>query len=355
MVPIDARLALFGLGDVGQALARSLSSAPIDGVRLVAAQDSSAACHRPDGLDPGDLADRKSRSGALPGTGPTVPELVADDRVDVVVDVSPTDLHDGQPSRRLVRRCRRRGVAVVTANKGPLALDPALGDRFRDAGVPLGVEATVGGGLPLLSTLDRLDAGDRVTAIRGTLNGSTSRILADVEAGRSLDDALRAARQAGVLEADPSLDLDGWDAAAKAAIVAQRAFDVPVGIDDVDRTGIRGLDGGEIRWAKSKGQAIRLVAAVTPDRCRVAPVSLDADDPLAARGLGNAVRIALADGDEILLAGPGAGPRPTATALRRDLVATLADLRDEGSGPVQPACRRAVSVAVSSLDDRSTG
>lgn len=355
MVPIDARLALFGFGAVGQGLARSLSLAPIDGIRVVAAQDSTQACHRSGGLDPGDLADRKSRSGTLPGTGPTVAELVADDRVDIVVDVSPTDLSEGEPSRRLYRRCRRRGVAVVTANKGPLAVDPELRDRFHRAGVPLGVEATVGGGLPVLSTLDRLAAGDRVTTVTGTLNGSTSRILAAVEDGRSVDDAVRAARRAGLLEADASLDLEGWDAAAKAAIVAQRTFDAPLAVDDVDRTGIRDLEAEEVRWSAGKGHAIRLVATVTPTRCRVAPVSLDGDDPLAASGHGNAIRVGLADGEEILLAGPGAGPRPTATALRRDLVATLDELREERSGPDQPARRRAVSVASSSPDDRSTG
>lgn len=355
VVPIDARLALFGFGAVGQALARSLSSAPIDGIRVVAAQDSTHTCHRSGGLYPGDLADRKSRSGTLPGTGPTVAELVADDRVDIVVDLSPTDLLDGEPSRRLLRRCRRRGVAVVTANKGPVAVDPKLRDRFQRADVPLGVEATVGGGMPVLSTLDRLDAGDRVTAVTGTLNGSTSRILAAVEEGRSVDDAVRAARRAGTLEADASLDLDGWDAAAKAAIVAQVAFDAPVTVDDVDRTGVRGLDGDEIRWSAGKGQVTRLVATVTQTRCRVAPVSLDGDDPLAASGHGNAIRVELAHGEEVLLAGPGAGPGPTATALRRDLVATLDELRGERSDPDQPARRRAASVASSTPDDRSTG
>lgn len=311
-------MALLGVGQVGRALLDDLARRPLDGARITAAGDSAGGLWDPDGLDVSALLEAKRDGGRLPDPSPLADAVRAGD-VDVLVDLSPTDLATAEPARSWHRTCLKAGVAVVTANKGPLAVEPSIRDRFEDRGVPYRAEATVGGGLPVLSTIRRLRAGDRIEAIDAVPNGATTRVLSAVADGQGFDEAVDACRRAGVLEADPALDLGGGDAAAKAAILARAAFDVPARIDDVATEGIEDLSTDDVRWAASRGRTHRLVASIRPDRIEVRPAALDQDAALAAPGQGNVYAIRLARGGTVHLAGPGAGPGPTASAVRRDL------------------------------------
>jgi homoserine dehydrogenase len=223
-----------------------------------------------------------------------------------------------------VRRAIDRGRHIVTANKALLASVGA--DLFRaaaSAGVTIGFEASVCGGIPVIATLQRGLAGDSVESIRGIVNGTCNFILSRMEDGLSFEEALALAQERGFAEAEPSLDVDGEDAAQKLRILAAIAFDAPV----IDETviGIRGVTRELVERARLGGNVIRLVAsaAETPLGVvlRVEPRELDTNDPLATvRDENNAVVIRGRATGELTLAGKGAGALPTAAAVLSDVI-----------------------------------
>ncbi len=223
-----------------------------------------------------------------------------------------------------VRRSIERGRNVVTANKALLAATG--GDLFRAAaaaGVTIGFEASVCGGVPVITTLQRGLAGDSVESIRGIVNGTCNFILSRMEDGLSFDEALALAQERGFAEAEPSLDVDGEDAAQKLRILAAIAFDGPV----IDETviGIRGVTRDDVERARLGGNVIRLVASATETPLgvvlRVEPCEIDANDPLAnLRDENNAVVIRGRATGELTLTGKGAGALPTAAAVLSDVI-----------------------------------
>ncbi|HEX7191794.1 MAG TPA: homoserine dehydrogenase [Thermoanaerobaculia bacterium] len=223
-----------------------------------------------------------------------------------------------------VRRAIDRGRDIVTANKALLAATG--GDLFRvaaAAGVSIGFEASVCGGVPVITTLQRGLAGDSVESIRGIVNGTCNFILSRMEDGLSFDEALELAQERGFAEAEPSLDVDGEDAAQKLRILAAIAFEGQV-IDETV-TGIRGVTGDDVERARLGGNVIRLVASASETPLgvvlRVEPRELDANDPLAnVRDENNAVVIRGRATGELTLTGKGAGALPTAAAVLSDVI-----------------------------------
>lgn len=223
-----------------------------------------------------------------------------------------------------VRRAIDHGRSVVTANKALLAATG--GDLFRAAaaaGVTIGFEASVCGGVPVITTLQRGLAGDSVESIRGIVNGTCNFILSRMEDGLSFEEALALAQERGFAEAEPSLDVDGEDAAQKLRILAAIAFDGPV----IDETviGIRGVTRDDVERARLGGNVIRLVASTTETPLgvvlRVEPREIDANDPLAnVRDENNAVVIRGRATGELMLTGKGAGALPTAAAVLSDVI-----------------------------------
>jgi homoserine dehydrogenase len=223
-----------------------------------------------------------------------------------------------------VRRAIGRGRHIVTANKALLAASGA--DLFRlaaAAGVTIGFEASVCGGIPVITTLQRGLAGDSVESIRGIVNGTCNFILSRMEDGLSFGEALLLAQERGFAEAEPSLDVDGGDAAQKLRILAAIAFDAPV----IDETviGIRGVPEDHVERARLGGNVIRLVASASETPLgvvlRVEPRELDANDPLAnVRDENNAVVIRGRATGELTLTGKGAGAMPTAAAVLSDVI-----------------------------------
>jgi homoserine dehydrogenase len=225
-----------------------------------------------------------------------------------------------------VRRAIANGLNVVTANKALLAecgrdLFAAAGRR----GVSIGFEASVCGGIPVIRAIRDGLAADTIDEVRGILNGTSNYILTRIESdGLSFDDALRLAQERGFAEADPSLDIDGEDAAQKLRILASLAFGEPIVRGSI--AGIRGITRDDVERARDRGFVIRHVATARRTaggiEVRVAPEELPSSDPLACvRDEYNAVVIRGRAAGEITLIGRGAGAGPTATAVVSDVIA----------------------------------
>lgn len=316
----ELRVSLLGFGTVGRALARHLADEP-NGIRIVSVTDRRGTIHDPRGLDPRDLLAAKAR-GPLDANGRDATWAVERVAADVVVDLLPTDLTSGEPSLALALAAFRRGKHVVTAGKGPLALHGArVREAARAAVREYAASASVCGGTPALELLRGAFRGDRVERFDAVLNGSTNHVLGQLENGESWDAAVGQARKKGILEADPSLDLLGLDAAAKAIILANEVWGTSFTLADAQVRGIVGIDPREARDAKANGLALRLIARASPERgIQVAPVALPRDHALVTEGTENALRLKLRGAGVVTLRGPGAGGEETASAVLSDLL-----------------------------------
>jgi homoserine dehydrogenase len=255
--------------------------------------------------------------------------LVARDDVDVVIEV----VGGIEPVRSLLVTALERGASVVTANKALLAEDgETLYAAAERGGADLYCEASVGAAIPLLRPLRESLAGDRVTRVMGIVNGTTNYILSQMHStGVGYADALDEAQSLGYAEADPTADIDGFDAAAKAAILAGLAFHTRVTGADVYREGIGEVTTADITSAREMDGVVKLLAIAErgPDSAgrdsigvRVHPAILPVQHPLAGvRDAYNAVFIEADAAGQLMFYGRGAGGAPTASAVLGDLVA----------------------------------
>jgi homoserine dehydrogenase len=250
--------------------------------------------------------------------------LAARDDVDLVIEL----IGGIEPARTLILTALRRGASVVTGNKSLLAEDGAtLHEAARLHNADLFFEASVGGAIPLLRPLRYSLAGDRVRRVMGIVNGTTNYILSRMdETGASMEDALAEAQDLGYAEKpDPSADTEGFDSAAKAAILASIAFHTRVTIGDVYREGITGVRAEDIADAKAVGAVVKLLAIAERDGdsigVRVHPVMIPRTHPLASvRDAFNAVFVEADAAGQLMFYGRGAGGAPTASAVLGDLV-----------------------------------
>jgi homoserine dehydrogenase len=250
-------------------------------------------------------------------------DVVRDPEVDVVVEV----MGGIEPARSMILEAFEAGKPAVTANKELLAArGKELFDAAAKAGVELLYEAAVGGGIPLIRPLREHLAGDRIIRFMGIVNGTTNYILTRMtEDGASLEEAVAEAQSLGYAEQDPTADVGGFDAAAKAAILATIAYDVPVGSADVHREGIERVTAADIGFARQLGFVVKLLAiaeAVEGEvSVRVYPAMIPADHPLASvRESYNAVFIEGERVGPLMLYGKGAGGDPTATSVVGDII-----------------------------------
>ncbi len=249
--------------------------------------------------------------------------LVARDDVDLVVEV----IGGIEPARSLIVSALESGASVVTANKALLAADgPALYEAADRAGRDLYYEAAVAGAIPILRPLRESLAGDRVTRVLGIVNGTTNFILDRMDtSGAGFSEALEEAQDLGYAEADPTADVEGFDAAAKAAILASLAFHTRVGADDVYREGISDVTAADVTSAREMGSVVKLLAIAElvgeGVSVRVHPAMIPRAHPLASvREAFNAVFVESEAAGQLMFYGPGAGGAPTASAVLGDLV-----------------------------------
>lgn len=237
-----------------------------------------------------------------------------------------------EPARSLIISALRNGACVVTGNKALIAQDGAtLHEEADRAGVQLSYEAAVAGAIPILRPIRDSLSGDRITRVLGIVNGTTNFILDQMDStGAQFADALADAQRLGYAEADPTADVEGHDAASKAAILAALSFHTRFALSDVYCEGISSVSAADIAAAKDAGFVIKLLAIaekLTDEQgtegvsVRVHPTLLPRDHPLAAvRGAFNAVFIEAENAGELMFYGQGAGGTPTASAVLGDLV-----------------------------------
>ncbi len=248
-----------------------------------------------------------------------------------------------EPARSLILAAIGSGASVVTANKALLASDGAtIYAAAEAAGVDIYYEAAVAGAIPIIRPLRESLVGDEVTAVMGIVNGTTNFILDKMHTdGADFATALAEAQQLGYAEADPTADVEGYDAAAKAAILASLAFHTRVRLDDVSREGITGVTAADMAAAAEMGCVVKLLArcALSEDgsiAVGVHPTMVPLTHPLASiPGAYNAVFIESTHAGRLMFMGPGAGGSPTASAVLGDLV-TAARNRVRGArGPAE--------------------
>jgi homoserine dehydrogenase len=325
----DVRVGILGCGNVGSALVRLLADneeliARRVGVRLRVARVAVRDLGKP-------------RDTHLPATVLTddAESVVSDPSIDVVVET----IGGVEPARSLVLGALKSGKPVVTANKELLAdYGEELFEAAETARVDLLFEASVAGGIPLMRPLRESLAGERIQRVMGIVNGTTNYILTRMsEEGSSFADALAEAQQLGYAEPDPTADIEGFDAAAKTAIIAAIAFGAQVVASDVYREGITKVSADDIAAAQELGYVVKLlgVAEEVEGRIgvRVHPAMVPVDHPLASvRGSYNAVFIEGEAVGQLMLLGRGAGGGPTASALLGDLIDAAQNLRSGSRG-----------------------
>ncbi|WP_017610320.1 homoserine dehydrogenase [Nocardiopsis xinjiangensis] len=313
------KVALLGCGVVGSEV-----------VRLVDEQPEELAARVGTPLEIGGIAVRRldrdrGVDPALLTTDAT--ELATRPDIDVVIEV----IGGIEPARSLILSALKAGKSVVTANKALLAEDgQTLHAAAREAGVDLFYEASVAGAIPLLRPLRDSLAGDRVNRVLGIVNGTTNYVLDRMDSvGTGFTEALEEAQTLGYAEADPTADVEGFDAAAKAAILARLAFHTQqVTAADVHREGITGVSAADMAGARAMGCVVKLLAICQRSEdgesvgVRVHPVMLPVEHPLASvKEAYNAVFVEAESAGSLMFYGAGAGGTPTASAVLGDMVA----------------------------------
>jgi homoserine dehydrogenase len=332
---VSVKVALLGCGTVGGDVVRLLHEQADDlTARVGAPLELVGVAVRRIGRDRSALP----LDPALLTTDPLA--LVKRDDVDVVIEV----VGGIEPARTWLLEALRGGKSVVTANKALLAEDGATLDHAAaESGADLYYEAAVAGAIPLLRPLRESLHGDRITRVTGIVNGTTNFILSAMDAsGSSFAEALEEATALGYAEADPTADVDGFDAAAKAAILATLAFHTRVTAADVYREGITEVTATDVASARAMGCTIKLLC-IAERRAgtvsvRVHPAMIPRTHPLAGVGDAfNAVFVEAEAAGQLMFYGRGAGGAPTASAVLGDLVAVARNRRSGVRGGVEAA------------------
>ena len=314
--PRPVTVAVLGGGTVGTQVARLLNDSETDlhirmGTRLKLTQVAVKDLSKPRDIDSALLTDDAM--------------AVATSGVDIVVEL----MGGIEPAKSLILAAIAAGSSVVTANKALLASDGASLYAAAEAeGVDIFFEASVAGAIPLVRVLQESLAGDHITKVMGIVNGTTNYILTKMdEDGASFSDALAEAQALGYAEADPTADVEGHDAASKAAILAELAFHTHVTREDVYCEGITGVSVEDIRAAKNMGCVIKLLAIAERKAddsgviVRVHPTMVPKEHPLASvRDAFNAIFVEAEAAGELMFYGRGAGGAPTASAVLGDVV-----------------------------------
>ncbi|HEX6445125.1 MAG TPA: homoserine dehydrogenase [Streptosporangiales bacterium] len=329
------RVALLGCGSVGSAVVTLLREQAVDLAARAGAplELAGVAVRHPD--RPRDV---RLEPGLV--TADAAALAIRDD-VDLVIEV----IGGIEPARSLILSALRAGKSVVTANKALLAADGAtLHEAARANGADLYYEASVGGAIPLVRPLRESLVGDTVQRVLGIVNGTTNYILTRMdETGSGFQDALEEATALGYAEADPTADVEGYDAAAKAAILAELAFHTRVTADDVHREGISEVSSADVASAHAMDCVVKLLAiAERADDgagvgVRVHPAMIPRTHPLAGvREAYNAVFVEASAAGQLMFYGQGAGGAPTASAVLGDVVAVARNSLAHASAVASP-------------------
>lgn len=328
------RIILIGYGIVGQSFTKLLLSKLVDlynlyGMkpRIVACVDKKGSAIDTSGLDIQRLLEIKKNKGTVGEyyrnkTSHLDPlQIIEDIDAEIVMELTPTNLKDGEPGLSHITSAMKYSKNVITVNKGPLSVAfPSLIELANYNGIMFKFSGTVGGGTPILEFAKRCLKGDRIVSFKGILNGTTNFILSKMEEGLTFKEALKDAQIKGYAETVPSLDIDGFDAAAKLVIMANWLMGMKVALDDVNRNGITKVKTQEVSRALKKGNAIKLIASCENKKLVVKPMEVSKLDPICVNGTLNSVTFSLEYAGNQTIIGRGAGGIETASAVLRDMI-----------------------------------
>jgi homoserine dehydrogenase len=298
--------------------------------RVVGVFDSKGSAVDSSGLDLEKLVETKKNHGSVKNYSTTKNKMSGIDMIknleaDVLIETTASNYKDAEPGMTHITMAMKKGMHVISVNKGPLALAfPSLLELATYNQVLLKFSGTVGGGTPILDYAKDSLRGERITSFAGILNGTTNYILTNMANGLTFESALKDAKDKGYVEADEALDLDGLDAAAKLVILANWIMGMKVTMPDIKCTGIRKVTTDDIKKAAKKKCAIKLIASCNKE-LEVGPKEVSVDDPLCVNGTLNAIAFTSEHSGTQTIIGKGAGGMETASSILRDLL----DIRQE--------------------------
>ncbi|MBM7572591.1 homoserine dehydrogenase [Aquibacillus albus] len=336
------KVAFIGFGGVGQALAKLFKdqkvslkdSYGLDPVVVAVSDVMKGSVYQPGGLDieqllkvvedTGNVENYPDEPGIVKGWDSL--ETIKHSNADMIVEVTFTDVKTGQPAIDHIRTAFENKKSVVTTNKGPVALAyHELSSLAEKNGVFWGFEGTVMSGTPALRMPISTLAGNDIKEIKGILNGTTNYILTEMEKGKTYEDALEKAQELGYAEADPTSDVEGYDARYKAAILSSYLMNTPIPPQDIECKGISDMTVDKIEEAKENNKKWKLLARITKENgsvtATVKPELIDTENPLAGvSGATNAILYECDLSGPIMLTGAGAGLIETGYSLLIDII-----------------------------------
>lgn len=324
---------MLGFGVVGQSFVKLLLSHSTDlyndyGIKpkVVACADNGGMVTCDQGLDLDRLLNVKKKQKSVvqygsPGKASDILDVVENMDAEVVIELTPTNIVDGEPGKNHIMSAMKSGKNVITVNKGPLALEfPSLIELAEYNRIAFKFSGTVGGGTPILEFAKRCLKGDRIVSFEGILNGTTNYILSKMYEGLNFSEALQDASEKGYAEKDPTLDIDGYDAVAKLVIASNFVMNMKSTMKDVTRIGIRDVKPSQVISERKKGNAIKLIASCDGKNLVVKPKPVSMKNPICVDGILNAITFTCQHSGQQTITGKGAGGMETASAILRDLI-----------------------------------
>ncbi len=334
------RLILLGFGVVGQSFVKLLLSHSTDlyndyGIKpkVVACADNGGVVTCDQGLDLDRLLNVKKKKKSIihygaKGNRSEILDVIENIDAEVVIELTPTNIVDGEPGKNHIISAMKSGKNVITVNKGPLALEfPSLMELAEYNRIAFKFSGTVGGGTPILEFAKRCLKGDRIISFEGILNGTTNYILSKMYEGLNFSEALQDASEKGYAEKDPTLDVDGFDAAAKLVIASNFVMNMKSTMKDVSREGIRDVKPSQVFTERKNGNAMKLIASCDGKNLVVKPKPVSMKDPICVDGILNAITFTCQHSGQQTIIGKGAGGMETASAILRDLIDVRSTIR----------------------------
>jgi homoserine dehydrogenase len=324
---------LLGFGVVGQSFVKLLLSHSTDlyndyGIKpkVVACADNGGIVTCDQGLDLDRLLNVKKKKKSVVQYGSSanpsdILDVIENMDAEVVIELTPTNIVDGEPGKNHIISAMKSGKNVITVNKGPLALEfPSLIELAEYNRIAFKFSGTVGGGTPILEFAKRCLKGDRIISFEGILNGTTNYILSKMYEGLNFSEALQDASEKGYAEKDSTLDIDGYDAVAKLVIASNFLMNMKSTMKDVTRIGIREVKPSQVISERKKGNAIKLIASCDGNNLVVEPKPVSIKNPICVDGILNAITFTCQHSGQQTITGKGAGGMETASAILRDLI-----------------------------------
>jgi homoserine dehydrogenase len=329
------KLCIIGFGAVGKGVSRVISMKRemligkygLD-IDVVAVTDRSGAAINPDGLDIDLLLKTKEETGNIseyPEYGVSdISGLKVLEQVDYdcIIEVTPTNIDDGEPARSHMLKALEDGKDVVTSNKGPLSLCfRELVETADSTNAHFKYEASVGGAMPIINFAHETLAGNNISSVLGILNGTCNYILSRMaNEGSPYLQTLNEAQELGIAETDPTQDVEGIDAACKIVILANSVLNRDVSLKDVQIEGISRITPESIALAKKEGFLIKLIGEASYDNLEVYPRLVREGSPFAVDGTLNVATLKTDLADDVTVVGKGAGSIETASAILSDII-----------------------------------